>query len=145
MLGFASGAFVLAALPAGAVARRLGSLPTMCVGAAVLALALLTAFVRFDPTVLAVSMAIAGAGWAAVLVPAYPLVVGLGGRDRIGFYTGMYYLFGSGAAIIAPALVGGAMDVFGNPALLLASAFALALGIALLLASGRHSVAGAGR
>ncbi|TVR86089.1 MAG: MFS transporter [Trueperaceae bacterium] len=140
MLGFASGAFVLAALPAGAVARRLGSLRTMCFGAAVLAVALVVAFVRFDPTVLAVSMAIAGAGWAAVLVPAYPLVVGLGGRDRIGFYTGMYYLFGSGAAIVAPALVGGAMDVFGNPALLLASAFALTLGIALLLASGRHGV-----
>ena len=145
MLGFASGAFVLAALPAGAVARRLGSLPTMCVGAAVLALALLTAFVRFDPTVLAVAMAIAGAGWAAVLVPAYPRVVGLGGRDRIGFYTGMYYLFGSGAAIVAPALVGGAMDVFGNTALLLASALALSLGIALLWASGRRGVEAAGR
>jgi maltose/moltooligosaccharide transporter len=80
-----------------------------------------------------------------VLVPAYPLVAGLGGRDRIGFYTGMYYLFGSGAAIVAPALVGGAMDVFGNTALLLASALALSLGIALLWASGRRGVEAAGR
>jgi maltose/moltooligosaccharide transporter len=145
MLGLASGAFVLTALPAGALARRLGSLRTMRLGAAVLAAALLIAFARFDPGVLAVCMAVAGAGWAAVLVPAYPLVAGLGGRDRIGFYTGMYYLFGSGAAIVAPALVGGAMDVFGNTALLLASALALSLGIALLWASGRRGVEAAGR
>jgi len=145
MLGLASGAFVLAALPAGVVARRLGSLRTMRLGAAVLAAALLTAFVRFDPVVLAACMAVAGVGWAAVLVPAYPLVAGLGGRDRIGFYTGMYYLFGSGAAIVAPALVGGAMDVFGNTALLLASALALGLGIVLLWASGRRGVEAGGR
>lgn len=145
MLGLASGAFVLSALPAGFAARRLGSLATMRIGAAVLALALLVAFVRFDPQVLAACMAVAGVGWAAVLVPAYPLVAGLGGRDRIGFYTGMYYLFGSGAAIVAPALVGGAMDLFGNPALLIASALALAAGIVCLNASGRHAAATAGR
>jgi maltose/moltooligosaccharide transporter len=138
MLGLASGAFVLMALPAGVVARRLGPLRTMRWGATVLAAALLVAFARFDPTVLAVSMAVAGAAWAAVLVPAYPLVAGLGGRDRIGFFTGMYYLFGSGAAIVAPALAGAAMDLFGNPALLVASALALSLGGALLWASARR-------
>ncbi len=145
MLGLASGAFVLSALPAGLAARRLGALTTMRVGAAVLALALLVAFARFDPHVLAVCMALAGVGWAAVLVPAYPLVAGLGGRERTGFYTGMYYLFGSGAAIVAPALVGGAMDLLGNPALLLASALALMVGIAFLSAAGRHVAAPPGR
>jgi maltose/moltooligosaccharide transporter len=73
---------------------------------------------------------LAGVGWAFVLVPAYPLVADQGGRDRVGTFTGLYYLFGSGAAIVAPGLGGAAMDAFGNRALFAAAAGACRSGSA---------------
>jgi maltose/moltooligosaccharide transporter len=144
LLGLASGAFALLALPAGHLTRRLGGLVTMRLGATVLVVALLVAFAAMELRVVAACMALAGAGWALVLIPGYPLVVGLGGRERIGFYTGMYYLFGSGAAIVAPAAAGASMDLLGNPALFVASAVALASGALLLGAAARRGVERAG-
>lgn len=138
MLGLASAAFVAMAFPAGVLARRKGALRTMRLGALGLAAALLVAFSLFDPLVIALCMAVAGAGWALLLVPAYPLVAGQGGPARTGFYTGMYYLFGSAAAIVAPATVGVGMDAFGNRALFLVAALALLCGTAALRAAARR-------
>lgn len=143
LLGLASLAFVASAVPAGSAARRIGSLTTMRLGAAVLTVALVGAFaaVTLAPAAtgaLAACLVLAGLGWALVLVPAYPLVVGFGGRAQIGFYTGMYYLFGSAAAIVAPATVGVGMDAFGNRALFLVAALALLCGTAALRAAARR-------
>ena len=140
LLGLASAAFVAMAFPAGMLTRRLGVLRTMRLGALGLAVALLVAFSLFDPVVIALGMAAAGASWALLLVPAYPLVAGQGGPARTGFYTGMYYLFGSGAAIVAPALVGASMDVFGNRALFATAALALVAGALVLRGAARHGV-----
>jgi MFS family permease len=89
-------------------------------------------------------MALAGVGWALVLVPGYPLVANQGGRDRVGFFTGLYYLFGSGAAIVAPGTAGAVMDALGNRALFGAAAAALVVGAVVLALAGRQGVA-AGR
>lgn len=140
LLGTASAAFVLLALPAGFVGRRFGELTTMRGGALLLAAALVVAAVASAPLLVA-CMALAGVGWALVLVPAYPLVADQGGRDRVGFYTGLYYLFGSGAAIVAPGTAGAVMDALGNRALFGAAAAALVVGAAVLALAGRHGVA----
>lgn len=140
LLGVASLAIVALALPAGIVARRVGEVRAMRGGALLLVAALLLAFVTREPALMAACLALAGAGWAFVLVPAYPLVADQGGRDRVGYFTGLYYLFGSGAAILAPGLVGVAMDLFGNRALFVASAAALLVGVAVLGAAQRHGV-----
>jgi len=144
LLGAASAAFVLLALPAGFVGRRVGELRTMRAGALLLAAALVAAAVTPAPLLVA-CMALAGAGWALVLVPAYPLVADQGGRDRVGFFTGLYYLFGSGAAIVAPATAGALMDALGNRALFGAAAAALVVGAAVLAVAGRHGVEAARR
>jgi MFS family permease len=85
----------------------------------------------------AIVLVLAGAAWALVNVQAYPLVADLGGRDRIGFFTGLYYLFSMGAAVMAPALAGAAMDAFGLPALFPLAAAGVAAG-ALALARARR-------
>lgn len=69
------------------------------------------------------------------MVPAYPLVVSLAGSERTGFLTGIYFLFGSGAAIIGPGMIGGLMDIFGNRALFIAIACAVALGTTILVSA----------
>jgi len=140
LLGAASAAFVLLALPAGVAGRRFGELGTMRGGALLLAAALVAAAVA-PPSLLVACMALAGAGWALVLVPAYPLVADQGGRDRIGFYTGLYYLFGSGAAIVAPGAAGALMDALGNRALFGVAAAALTVGAVVLTLAGRRGVA----
>ena len=144
MLGLASLAFVVMALPAGFLARRFGELRTMQAGAVGLAAAVAVAGSTDVPALLATALATAGASWAFVLVPAYPLVADQGGRDRVGYYTGLYYLFGSGAAIVAPGLSGAAMDAFGNRALFAAAAGALSIGFVLLAGARRRGIGSAG-
>ncbi len=141
LLGAASAAFVLLALPAGFVGRRFGELQAMRGGALLLAAALVVAAVAPAPLLVA-CMALAGAGWALVLVPGYPLVANQGGRDRVGFFTGLYYLFGSGAAIVAPGTAGVLMDLLGNRALFGAAAAALVVGAVVLTLAARQGVGG---
>ena len=102
LLGVASAAFVAAALPAGVLARRVGEGVAMRAGAVALVLLVPVAGVLGDGVALVAVLAGFGVGWALLLVPAYPLVADLGGRDRVGVFTGLYYLVGSGAAIVAP-------------------------------------------
>lgn len=137
LLGFFSLAFVLMALPAGLVGSRFGKVPTMLV--ALLALALLFVTLPFitTPAPVRVVLFCAGLLWALVNVQAYPLVADLGGRTRIGFYTGMYYLFSMGGAILGPALMGAVMDVFGSRSLFWGVSVALALGAGLLFQGNR--------
>ncbi|MBX3140279.1 MAG: MFS transporter [Trueperaceae bacterium] len=118
IMGVTIAGFVVMALPAARLAHRLGELNTMRLGASLLALWLLVATLTADPATLSIWLGLGGASWAFVLVPAYPLVVNQGGEDRVGFYTGIYYLFGSAAAILAPSSVGAAMDLLGNSVLL---------------------------
>jgi predicted MFS family arabinose efflux permease len=112
--------------------RRLGEVNTMRVGTTSLAFWLTVGVFVTDPLWLTAILVLGGASWAFVLVPAYPVVVNQGGDDEVGFYTGMYYLFGAVAAILAPASVGWAMDQIGNAALFPAVALAMALGLLLL-------------
>src|SRR5690606_6579912 len=125
MMGATVVGFVLLALPAGRTVRRLGEVNTMRIGTLMLTLWLAIGTFVTDPWVLAVFLMLGGASWAFVLVPAYPAVVNQGGADQTGFYTGMYYLFGAVAAILAPAAVGWAMDVLGNVVLLPAVAVSM--------------------
>jgi len=139
LLGAASLAFVATAVPAGRLAKRFGSATIMCIGAGTMAAALVLASLVENVSALPAVLAIGGASWALVLVPAYPLIVNQGGEAQSGFFTGMYYLFGSVASITGPALIGATMDVFGNRALFVSVAVAMAIGATLVgVARRRH-------
>lgn len=137
-IGAASLAFMAMAVPAGRLTKRFASATVMRLGAVLLAIAALVAGSVADPTSLPLILAVGGAGWALVLVPAYPLVVNQGGPSQIGFYTGMYYLFGSAASIAGPAVVGGLMDAFGNRALFIVLALSMLVGAALVSVAKRR-------
>ncbi|MDF1523125.1 MAG: MFS transporter [Trueperaceae bacterium] len=145
LLGTASAAFVLVAFPAGAWARRVGERAAMRLGAAVLVAALPVAGLLPDGLALSAALVVFGAGWALVVVPAYPLVADLGGCDRVGLLTGLYYLVGSSAAIVAPGVAGLAMDAFGDRALFAVAALAFAAAaVAWGRVPPRRTVGGAG-
>jgi MFS family permease len=132
LLGAFSLAFVLAAVPAGTVGVRLGKATAMRYGLIVMPAGLLAAAFSSSVIPLGASLIIAGIGWALVTVQAYPWVADLGGRNRIGFFTGMYYLFTMTAAVIAPALAGLLMDVAGDGMLFVMAIIALLAGFLLL-------------
>ena len=140
LLGAASLAYVAGAVPAGRLAKRFGSALIMTVGASTMAVALVIVSFVEDPSSLPVLLAIGGVAWAMVLVPAYPLVVNQGGEAQNGFFTGMYYLFGSVSSIAGPALIGATMDVFGNRALFVAVSVSMAIGAALVVTARRRQV-----
>lgn len=135
LLGMFSVSFVLFALPAGFLGNRVGKARLMLAG--LFSLTFLFTLAPLLTSSLPVFLFTAGLGWALVNVPAYALVADLGGETRIGFFTGMYYLFSMTGAVVGPGLIGLAMDAFGAASLFWGSA------VAFLLAAG-FLVAGAG-
>lgn len=116
-LGFFSLAFVIFALPAGLLGSKFGKMSIMLVGLICLpAIFLIIPFIE-TAGLLRIMLFAGGIAWALINVQAYPLVVDMGGKTRIGFFTGLYYLFSMSSAIIAPAFLGLCMDLFGYPAL----------------------------
>ena len=107
LMGVASLAFLVSAVPAGYVAARLGRRRTIILGLALFgALLLLNYFLRSAALIWPI-MAIGGAGWALVNINSLPMVVDTAPSDRVlGTYTGFYYLASQLAAIAGPAFNG---------------------------------------
>ena len=115
LLGVFSVAFVLFALPAGLLGNRVSKARLMLVGLGLLTF--LFILIPLLPSLLSVLLFTSGLCWALVNVSAYALVADLGGATRIGFFTGMYYLFSMTGAVIGPGLIGLTMDTLGPSAI----------------------------
>lgn len=113
MMIFISGAFLLFALPAGFIATRFGRKPTIMAGLG--ALAVLWTGVRFFPNMPYVyaTLILSGVAWALININSLPIVADLASDEKIGSYTGLYYLFSLLAASTSPTVVGWLMDLFG--------------------------------
>ncbi|MFA9556867.1 MFS transporter [Evansella sp. AB-rgal1] len=126
-LGFFSLSFVIFAIPAGLLGSKLGKSPVMLIGLIILPLIFLC--IPFLPhlssilpninqvLLLQLVLFTGGIAWALINVQAYPLVADLGGKNKIGFFTGLYYLFSMASSIVAPGFLGLLMDLFSHPAL----------------------------
>ncbi len=126
------GSFLALALFAGMIGTRFGKIPAMLTGLAVLPLLFLAAApVRSIPVLVGIFV-VGGFAWGLVNVQAMPLVADLGGRNRIGFFVGLYYLFTMVGQMLGGPVIGGAMDLFGDQGLFYGGAAAYALGFVLL-------------
>lgn len=126
-LGFFSLSFVIFAILAGFAGSKFGKVPMMLTG--LLLLPLIFIIIPFLPSInawipavnsvilLQLFLFIGGIAWACINVQAYPLVADLGGKEKIGFFTGLYYLFSMASSIVAPGFLGLLMDLFSHPAL----------------------------
>ncbi len=151
LLGQLSLFFVLFALPAGYLGARIGRRITILIGIALMALLLIIIF--FVPVailttpltklpvlgsvfVISVFLMIAGIAWACININSLPMVVDMTVPEKIGTYTGLYYLFSTLAAIIGPNINGWVVQLTGNNynnVMLLAPLFLL---IAFVLVAG---------
>ncbi|TDQ42875.1 MFS transporter [Aureibacillus halotolerans] len=116
-LGFFSLSFVLFALPAGLLGNRFGKVRMMLLGLGFLAVFFIAMPFLTSVTAVRIILFIAGFGWALVNVQAYPLVADLGGKENIGYFTGLYYFFSMASSLVAPFIAGLFMDFLSLQAL----------------------------
>lgn len=112
----AQAAAIIAYLPAGMVASRIGRKKTIMAGIVMLTAAFgCAAFMRASsPTwLMNVMFALAGVAWATINVNSFPMVVEMCSGSDIGKYTGFYYTASMSAQIVTPMLSGFLMDNMG--------------------------------
>ncbi len=131
----AQGAAIVAYLPAGIVASKIGRKKTIMGGVVMLAIAFGAAsFMRSGSSALLMNVlfALAGIGWATINVNSFPMVVELCSGGDIGKYTGFYYTASMSAQIITPVLSGFFMDMDGVGMTILFPYAAIFVGLAFV-------------
>ena len=112
----AQAAAIVAYLPAGMVASKIGRKKTIMAGVVMLTAAFGAAsFMRAGSSVWLMNglFALAGIGWATINVNSFPMVVEMCSGADIGKYTGFYYTASMSAQIVTPMLSGFFMDMDG--------------------------------
>ncbi len=126
----AQAAAIVAYLPAGMVASKIGRKKTILGGVVMLTTAFgCAAFMRSSsPTwVMNLLFALAGVAWATINVNSFPMVVEMCSGADIGKYTGFYYTASMSAQIATPMLSGFLMDKMGMTVLFPYAAIFVAL------------------
>ncbi|MHA1653576.1 MAG: MFS transporter [Candidatus Thorarchaeota archaeon] len=103
--------FVLFAVPAGAVAGRIGRKNTILSGLVIMIGSLVALWVVTDYWTILGILAVAGVGWALINVNSIVMVWQMLGQERLGAGTGLYYLASMSAAICGPLLAGVIFDL----------------------------------
>ncbi len=137
----AQGAAIVAYIPAGIVASKIGRKKTILGGVIMLTGAFAVAsFLRAGSSVMLMNLlfCLAGIGWATINVNSFPMVVELSSGSDIGKYTGYYYTASMAAQIVTPVLSGALMDLTGRMTILFPYA-AIFVGLAFMtMALVRH-------
>ena len=142
--GFASNqliatvAAVIAFIPAGIIASKIGRKKTILFGIVLLFASFAVAFLftSYHP-MLSILLVFIGAAWAAINVNSYPMVVEMAKGSDVGKYTGYYYTFSMAAQILTPILSGALLEHIGYRTLFPYSAFFMILAFFTMI-SVRH-------
>jgi MFS family permease len=126
-------AFVLFALPAGLVGKRLGRKRTILAGLGVFIADLAALLVMRSTRVLWVLLGVAGLAWALINVNSITIVWELAHRERVGTYTGLYYFASALAQILSPPALGLLFDRVGVAALFPAALVLMVLAALMML------------
>ena len=116
----AQAAAIVAYIPVGIVASKIGRKKTILAGVAMLATAFFVGnFIGpgVSNLIMYPIFALAGIGWATINVNSFPMVVELAKGGEVGKYTGYYYTASMAAQIVAPILSGILYDAFGMRAM----------------------------
>jgi len=107
LMGVASLAFLVFAVPAGYISARLGRRRTIIMGLTIFGALLLSNFFLQDARLIWPFLAIGGAGWALVNINSLPMVIDTAATDAdVGAYTGFYYIASQLAAVAGPTING---------------------------------------
>lgn len=137
-VAIATAAAIVAYIPIGELASRLGRKKVILAGVILLtfsfAMGAVLSFVvtEFTP-LLYVVFVLVGFAWAAINVNSLPMVVDMCKGDQVGKYTGYYYTFSMAAQIITPILSGALLEYVGYWTLFPYAAIFVALSFVTML------------
>lgn len=116
----AQAAAVVAFIPIGIIASKIGRRKTILIGITILFTAFVLGSLANEETIFLIylTMGLAGIGWATINVNSYPMVVEMAKGNNVGKYTGYYYSASMFAQICTPILSGIIMDATGTMAVL---------------------------
>ena len=117
----AQAAAVVAYIPVGMLASKIGRKKSILIGVALLTVAFGGAIFIDASTpawIMYILFALAGIAWATINVNSFPMVVELSKGGNVGQYTGYYYTASMAAQVITPILSGALMDAFGSMSVL---------------------------
>lgn len=106
--------FIIFAIPAGLISRKIGRKNTILIGLVILMATFVSLIFIKDIPVMFVILGIGGIGWALININSYPMVVEMTSNRGIGKYTGYYYFFSMLAAIVSPIFYGFLKDNLGD-------------------------------
>ena len=132
----AQGFAIVAYLPAGMIASKIGRKKTILAGVVMLATAFgAAAFMTpSSPAILMnVLFSLAGIAWATINVNSFPMVVEMCSGADVGKYTGFYYTASMAAQTVTPMLSGFLMDKMGMTILFPYAAIFVALAFVTML------------
>lgn len=129
---------ILAYIPIGAIASRVGRRKTIIAGVGMLSGGFLAAFLYtlfFDKFSygLFVLFLIVGVAWAAINVNSLPMVLEMCKGNEVGKFTGLYYTFSMSAQIVTPIVAGALIEHVSMKSLFLYSAIFSGLAILTML------------
>jgi len=112
----AQAAAVIAFIPIGVVASKIGRRKTILIGISILFTAFVLGCMANAETIFLIylTMGLAGIGWATINVNSYPMVVEMAKGNNVGKYTGYYYSASMFAQIVTPIASGFIMDQAGT-------------------------------
>ena len=125
--------FVLFSIPAGYLANKLGRRNTIKVGLIGLLIVLILAVPIKNTLMLSGLLAIGGMFWAFININSIVIVWEIGGREKLGAYTGLYYFFSSLAAITSPPIAGFIFDLVGHWIMFPLTAIYIAIALAFMM------------
>ena len=126
----AQGAAIVAYLPAGIVASKIGRRKTILAGVLMLGTAFGAAALMNASSpdwLMNIMFALAGVAWATINVNSFPMVVEMSSGADVGKYTGFYYTASMAAQTVTPMLSGFLMDQMGMTVLFPYAAIFVAL------------------
>ena len=115
-LMIANAAAIVAYLPVGIIASKIGRKKTILIGITMLTASFIVAsFLREGSSAMLMNcmFALAGIGWATINVNSFPMVVELSRGGDVGKYTGFYYTASMAAQTFTPYFSGALMDRVG--------------------------------
>lgn len=124
-------AFLVFAIPAGIIGKKLGRRKTILLGLATIILFFIPILFVPKKSLVQVLLVLGGFSWAMININSLPLVLDYSTEKTVGTFTGYYYLFSFTAAIVSPILYGLIKDNIGNDKLLFIFAI-IAFGLALV-------------
>ncbi len=102
---------VIAAFPAGKLGKKLGRKKTIMIGLTGILILFMLYFVTRANALLYVAIICGGALIAFVTINTLPLVLEIGGVEKVGTFTGYYYTATFSASIVGPVVCGAMFDI----------------------------------